>query len=125
MEVLDLIHHQFFFTAQSWGQQPTKSQFFQPLALQTLALVAAAIHCALFEYATGMQVTVKFSQDEYGGKFCPSPVMYCITAEATALINYTWWGCLISPPPHPPMVFLRNTWRSSIPIGAPQCECAL
>jgi len=32
MEVLDLIYHQFFFTANSLGRQPTTSQFFQPLA---------------------------------------------------------------------------------------------
>ena len=116
MEVLDLIYHQFFFTANSLGRQPTTSQFFQPLAPQTLALVAAAIHCALSEYATGKKVTVMFSQDEYRGKFCPSTVMNCITAEATALINYTWWGCFIPPPT---MVLLRYNRRSSIPIGTP------
>ena len=103
MEVLDLIYHQFFFTANSLGRQPTTSQFFQPLAPQTLALVAAAIHCALSEYATGKKVTVMFSQDEYRGKFCPSTVMNCITAEATALINYTWWGCFIPPYGSPPL----------------------
>ena len=53
MEVLDLIYHQFFFTANSLGRQPTTLQFFQPLTPQTLALVAAAIHCVLYEYATG------------------------------------------------------------------------
>jgi len=47
-----------------------------------LALVAAAIHSALSVYATGQKVTVMFSQDEYQGKFCPSTVMDCITAEA-------------------------------------------
>jgi len=64
MEVLDLIYHQFFFTAYSLGHQPMTSQYLQPLALQTLALVAAAIHWALFEYATGKKATVMFSQDE-------------------------------------------------------------
>jgi len=49
MEVLDLIHHQLSFTAHSLGHQPTTSQYFQPLALHTLALAAAAIHCALSE----------------------------------------------------------------------------
>jgi len=48
MEVLDLIYHQLFFTANSLGRQPTTLQYFQPLASQTLALAAAAIHCALF-----------------------------------------------------------------------------
>jgi hypothetical protein len=47
MEVLDLIYHQFFFTTNILGLQPTTSQFFQPLTPQILALVAAAIHCAL------------------------------------------------------------------------------
>jgi len=65
MEVLDLIYHQFFFTANRLGQQLTTSQFFQRLAPQTLLLVAAAIHRALSEYATGQMVTVMFSQDEY------------------------------------------------------------
>ena len=90
MEVLDLIYHQFFFTTNSLGRPPTTLQFFQPLAPQTLALVAAAIHCALSEYATGKKVTVMCSQDEYRGKLCPSMVIDCINAEAIALINYTW-----------------------------------
>jgi hypothetical protein len=75
MEVHDLIYHQFFFTANSFRRQPTTSHFFQPLTPQMLALVAAAIHCALSEYATGKKVTVMFSQDEYEGKFCPSTVI--------------------------------------------------
>jgi ureidoglycolate hydrolase len=65
MEVLNSVYHQFFFTANSLERQPTTSQFFKPLTPQTLALVAAAIHCALSEYATGKKVTVMFSQDEY------------------------------------------------------------
>jgi hypothetical protein len=72
MEVLDLIYHQFFFTANSLGCQPTTSQYFQPLVPQTLALVAAAIHCALSEYASGKKATVMFSQDEYRGTFVHS-----------------------------------------------------
>jgi hypothetical protein len=120
MALLDLMYDQFFFSAIIIGRQPTTSQFAQLLAPQTLALVATAIHCALSEYATGKRVTVMFSQDEYQGKFCPSPVMDCITAEATALINYTCWGCFI-----PPMVLLCYNRRSSIHIGAPQCGLAL
>ena len=46
MEVLDLIYHQFFFTANSLGRQPTTSQYFQPLAPQTLVLVAYSL-CAV------------------------------------------------------------------------------
>jgi len=65
MEVLDLIYHQFFFTANSLGRQLTTSQFFQSLPPQTLALVAAAIHCVLSEYANGKKVTVMFSHEEY------------------------------------------------------------
>jgi hypothetical protein len=72
MEALDLIYLQFFLTLNRLGRQPTTSQFFQPLTPQTLVLVAAAIHCALSEYATGKKVTDMFSQDEYQGKFCPS-----------------------------------------------------
>jgi len=67
MEELDLIYHQFFFTADSLGRQPTTLHYFQPLAPQTLALAAAAIHCALSEYTSGMKATVMFSQDEYRG----------------------------------------------------------
>jgi len=52
MEVLDLIYHQFCFTANRLGRQLTTSQFFQPLTPPMLALVAAAIHCAPSEYAT-------------------------------------------------------------------------
>jgi len=62
-----------------------------------------------------------FSQDEYQGKFCPSTVMDCITAEATALINYTW--CAASYPP--PRVLLRYNRHSSIPAGAPQSGLVL
>jgi len=50
--------------------------------------VAAAFHCAPSEYATGKKVTVMFSQDEYRGKFFPSMVIDCITAEAIALIKF-------------------------------------
>jgi len=75
MEVLHLVYHQLFFTANCLGCQPTTSQYFQPLAPQTLALAAAAIHCALSEYASGKKATVMFSQDEYRGTFGPSPVI--------------------------------------------------
>jgi hypothetical protein len=56
--------------------------------LLMLALGSAAIHCTLSEYATGTKVTVMFSQDEYQGKFCPSTVTDCISAEAIALIKF-------------------------------------
>jgi len=66
MVMLHLIYHQFCFTADSLGHQPTTSQQFQPLAMpQTLLLAATAIHCAPSEYASGKQATVMFSQDEY------------------------------------------------------------
>jgi hypothetical protein len=89
MEVPDLIYHLLCFPTNRLGRQPTTSQFFQPLTAQTLAHVAAAIHCVLSAYATGKKITVMFSPEEYRGKYCPSTVMDCITAEATALINYT------------------------------------
>jgi len=64
--------------------------------------VAAAIHCALSEYATGKKVTVMFSQDEYEGKFCPSTVTDCISAEAIALIKFKLHMVgLLHTPPHP------------------------
>jgi len=75
IEVLDLIHHQCFFTANGLRCQPTTLQYVQPPALQTSALVAVAIHCALSEYASGTKATVMFSQDEYQGTFDPSPMI--------------------------------------------------
>jgi hypothetical protein len=51
-------------------------------------LVATAIYCTLSEYATGKKITVMFAQDEYRGKFCPSTVIDCISAEAIALIKF-------------------------------------
>jgi len=99
MEVLHLIYHQFVFTANSLGRQPTTSQYFQPLVPQTLALVAAAIHCVLSEYDTGKKATVMLSQDEYRGTFYESPVIH-FTLEATALINHTLVVCF-KPPPFP------------------------
>ena len=132
MEVLDLIYHQFFFTVNSLGRQPTTSQFFQPLAPQTLALVAAAIHCALSEYATEKKVTFMFSQDEYRGKFCPSTVIDWITADAIALIIMTHSGAAsYSPPqwcssaiigtPQSPLVLLSLKWHFDISFSAPYC----
>ena len=100
MEMLELIYHQFFFPVNSLGHQPTTSQYFQPLAPQTLALVAAAIHCALCEYAMGKKATVMFSQDEYRGTFYPSPVIH-FTPEATALINHIL-VVRFKPPPYSP-----------------------
>jgi hypothetical protein len=82
MEVLDLSYHQYFFTANSLGRQPTTSHNFQPLAPQTLAPAAAAIHCVLSEYASGKKATVMFSQDKYQGTFGPSAVIN-FTLEAT------------------------------------------
>jgi len=105
MEVLDLIYHQFFFTADSLWQQLTTSQFFQPLTPQTSALVAAAIHCALSEDATGKKVTVMFTQDEYRGKFCLSMVIDCITAEAIAHIKFK--------------LYMVGLFHTTSPNGAP------
>jgi len=115
MEVLDLIYHQFFFTVNSLGRQPKTSQYFQPLAPQNIVLVAAAIHWALSEYAGGKKATVMFSQDEYPGTFCPSP-MINFTPEATALINHTLVG-RFKPPP-------TTMQRNSARIGAHQSPSA-
>jgi hypothetical protein len=117
MEVLALINHHFFFTANRLGRQPTTSQFFQPLTPQTLVLVATVIHCALSECATGKKVTVVYPQDEYHGKFCPSTVIDCITAEAIAHIKFKFHIVrLLHTPPQ---------WCSSAIIGAPQSPSAL
>jgi len=118
MEVFDLLYDQYFFTANSLGRQPTISQLFQPLTWQTLALVFTAIHGALSEYTTGKKVTVMFSEDKYRGKFCPSTLIDCITAEPIALIDTTWWGCFIPRPPLPPCC-------SSGTIGAAPSPLAL
>jgi len=99
MEVLDLICHQSFFTTSSLGRQPMTSQYFQPLAPQTLTLVAAAFRCALSEYASRKTVTLMISQDEYQGTFCPSP-MINFTPEATAFINHSLVGCIKPPSPN-------------------------
>jgi len=116
MEVLDLIYHQLFFMANSLGSQPTTSQYFQPLAPQTLALVATAIHCALSEYAGGKKATVLYSQDEYRGTFCPSPMIY-FSPDATAPFNHTLVG-RFKPPP--------TTMRcNSARIGTPQFPLVL
>jgi hypothetical protein len=114
IEMLDLINHQFSFTANSLGRQPTTLKFFQPLTPQTLALVAAASHCALSEYATEKMVTVMLSQDEYRGIFFPSTVTDCISAEAIALIKFKLHmvGLLHTPSPHPLMVLVRYNTRS-------------
>ena len=54
-----------------------------------------------------------FSEDEYRGTFCPSPVTN-FTPEATALINHTKVGRLIPP--------LRCNFAR---IGAPQFPSVL
>ena len=117
MEVLDLIYHQFFFTANSLGCQPTTLQYFQSLAPQTLALAAAAIHCALSEYTSGKNVIVMFSQDEYRGTFGPSPVINFTQEATTQSITH-------QQPHHTaashPATQLHQNRCSSMLVGAPQ-----
>jgi len=96
MEVLDSIYHQFFFVANSFRRQPTTFRYFQPLALLTPELAAAAIPWVLSEYDSGKKATGMYSRDEYQGRFFPSPVISC-TLEATALINDKFVGHLILP----------------------------
>jgi len=87
-EVLDFIYHQFLFTTNSLGHQPTTSQYFQPLAPQTLVLAAAAIHCALTEYPSGKKAMVMFSQDESRGTFGLSPVInFTLVATAQSITH--------------------------------------
>jgi len=117
MQVLDLIYHQFFFTANSLGHQPSTSQDFHPLAPQTLALAAAVIHCALSEYASGKKATVMFSQDEYRGIFGPSPVIN-FYSRSYYTINHT--SAATSHPRPPPAAQLHKNRRSSILVGGQQ-----
>ena len=95
------------------GRHPTTYHYFQPFTLQTLAITATAVHCALSEYGTEKKATLMLSQDEYRGTACPSPVIN-VTLEATTLINHTLVGHLIPP--------LRH---NSARIGAPQSQLAL
>jgi len=120
MAVLELMYHQSFSTPNTFWQQRTTSQFFQPLPLQTLALVIPAIHCALSEYATGKKVTVLFSQDEYQGKFYHSTVIwlyYCRSHFTTHQLHMV--GYFVPPSPSP-MVLLRLNMRTIIPVSTPQ-----
>jgi len=117
MEVRNLIYHQFFFTANSLGCQPTTLQYFQSLAPQTLALAAAAIYCAMSEFASGKKATVMFSQDEYRGTFGPSLVIN-FTLDAT--IQSITLQRPLHTPAHPPAAELHKNRHSSIIIGAPQ-----
>jgi len=127
MEVLDLIYHQCFFTSNNFGRQPTTSQFFQLLPLPRLAVVAAAFHCALYEFATGKKVTVMLSQDEYWGIFCPSTSRYCITTD----VHSQWSIVLLQMPLHSCITHGRAAsyhppkWCSSAILAAPQSLSAL
>jgi hypothetical protein len=96
------------------GRKPTTCQYFQPLTLQTVTLAAAAINCALSEYACGKKATVMFSQDEYQDEFGPSPEINS-TPAVTALLDHTFVGSLI-----PTALQLRENTRSSIPVTASQ-----
>jgi len=99
MEVLQRIYHRFFFTANSLGHQPTTSQYFQPLAPQTLALAATAIHCVESEHASGTKATVMISQDDYRGTFGPSPVINFTLEATTQSIPYQQPHHTLLPPP--------------------------
>jgi len=116
MEVLDLIYHQFFFTANSLECQPSISQFFQPLALQPLVLVATAIHFAQSEYASGNVDKVMFCPNDYWSTFCTSPLI------TFALGNYCTHQSYICGPLHTPCPMWHNSARigsPDFPIGTP------
>ena len=124
MEVLDFIFHQFFFTTNSLGCQPTTSQYFQPLTPQTLVLATTAFHCALSEYTSGKKAMVMFSQDEYRGTFSPSPMINFTLAVTTQSITHRW--PLDTPAPLiPPAAQLHQNRRCSILVGAPQPRLSL
>jgi len=90
-----------------WGVSLWHPSICNLTPLQTLALTAAAILCALSEYASGKRSTVMFSQDESQGTLCPSPAVN-FTTDVTALINHTVRRMV--PPPPPPL-------SSAIPRG--------
>ena len=121
IEVLDLFYHQFFFAVNSLGRQPKTCQYFEPLAPQPLALVAKATHCVLSDYGSGKKAAGMFSEDEFWGTFCPSPMMK-FTPEATALGNHPFVCRFEPPPPLSPqhVAQLRYDKCSSIPVGTPQ-----
>ena len=110
--MLDLIYNQILFNVNSLGWQLTTSQFFQPLTPLTSALVAAAIHCALSEYATGKKVTDMFLKMNIEVNFDLPWWLIALLQKSLHLFNsnYTWWGYFLPPP----MVLLRYNWRSSI-----------
>jgi len=120
MEVLDLIHHPMFFTANSLGHQPMTSHYFQLLTPQTWTLTAAAIPLTLSEYSSWNKATGMSCRDKYWATFCPSPAIH-LPPEATALISHKLVVSLI----HPPAVQLREDRRSSICVGAPQPRLTL
>jgi len=118
MDVLEIIYHQFIFTARSLGRQPMTCRISQPPAVQTLVLGTAATHCALSEDASEKTIAVMFCQDEYRGTFCPSAVMN-FTPEATALVNHSFEGCLEAPP------LLLMIWCNYTRTGTPPFLSAL
>jgi len=93
-EVLDNIHNQYFFTANSSELLPTISHCFQHLAPQTVVLAAVSIHRLLSEYASRKKATVMFSQNENCGTLCTSPVLN-FTPKASARIDHTFVDRLI------------------------------
>ena len=78
-----------------------------------------------------------FTQVEYGGKICISTVIDCITAEATAHINFTWSAASYPPQPwcfstkvrtpQSQSELLSLDWRFDISFSAPyylDCRCS-
>jgi hypothetical protein len=119
MEVLNFIYHQFLFTTNSLGCQPTISQYFQPPTPQTVALAATAIHCLLSEYASGKKAKILIPHDEYQAAF-DSSLLINFTLEATTQ-SITHQRPLQTPAPsaHLPAVQHHNIWRSTVLVGAP------
>jgi len=100
LELLVLICHEQFFTANNLGWQSTTSRYFQPLAPHTAVLVAGAVHSRMSKFTSLKKAMVIFSQDEYQGTLCLSPVINDLV-EANILSNLTVVvGCLITPLGH-------------------------
>jgi hypothetical protein len=68
-DILDLIYHIFFFTVNTSGQVPHTAKYFDLVSPWTLAIAAAAIHCALSDYEHGTKVITNITQDDYQSNY--------------------------------------------------------
>jgi len=74
-------------------------QFFQPFTQQALVVAGTAIHCVVFDYASGKMLLMVLTQNECRDTYCPWLLIEYVDTEATGWINYTGWGALYPVPP--------------------------